>query len=328
MTQPPRAAGVTAVVVNYNAGPALVACVESLRAEGIEDLVVVDNGSVDGSIADALRADPALVVVREGVNRGYGAAANIGVHHAHGDLVLVCNPDIVVRPGAVARLTRRLRTDGGALVVGPRLEEVDGSTYPSARTFPDLTTSIGHAFVGLFVPGNRFSRRYKRLEENAQEAAAVDWVSGACFLVRRSGFLALGGFDEGYFMYAEDIDLCWRARRSGWEVLYEPAATVVHAGGLTTQSAPFRMIYAHHRSALRFASRTRRGWRRLSLPPIAAGLALRGSVEVARTAGSRVVGAARRSHAGHGPTGPPGLPGTCGPARAGHLPAGPGRNPA
>ena len=93
----------------------------------------------------------------------------------------------------------------------------------------------------------------------------VDWVSGACFLARRQAFDELGGFDEAYFMYAEDIDLCWRAKQAGWKVNYVPGAVVTHLQGASTDLHPYRMLVAHHRSAYRFASRTVHGWRRATL---------------------------------------------------------------
>ena len=103
----------------------------------------------------------------------------------------------------------------------------------------------------------------------------VDWVSGACFLVRRTAFEQVGGFDEAYFMYAEDVDLCWRLGRAGWRVLYAPDAEIVHLQGVSTDRHPFRMIVEHHRSLLRFAVRSSRGWRRLLLPLVALGIGVR-----------------------------------------------------
>jgi N-acetylglucosaminyl-diphospho-decaprenol L-rhamnosyltransferase len=114
--------------------------------------------------------------------------------------------------------------------------------------------------------------------DHGRPAAAVDWVSGACMLVRRSAFEAVGGFDEGYFMYVEDVDLCWRLARAGWRIGYEPSGRVVHALGASSRLMPYRMIAAHHRSLLRFASRTTTGGRRAVLPLVAAGLGVRTGV--------------------------------------------------
>ncbi|MGH9068410.1 MAG: glycosyltransferase family 2 protein [Acidimicrobiales bacterium] len=285
---------VGAVVVNYNAGHHLLACIHSLRAEGVGEVVVVDNGSADGSVRSLVRADPEVVVVDPGRNLGYGAGVNRGLAAGGAEMVLVANPDIVVAPGTVAALVESLDARREVGLVGPRVEEPDGTLYPSARTFPSLTDSIGHGFVGLVAPGNPWSRRYKMAAWDHCEAREVDWVSGACFLARRALLDALGGFDESYFMYSEDVDLCWRAARAGWRVTYQPAATVTHVQGVSAEHHPYRMIVAHHRSLLRFAARSTAGWQRALLPVVGAGLGLRAALAAAqRRLGRDQLGPAR-----------------------------------
>ncbi|HEV2360797.1 MAG TPA: glycosyltransferase, partial [Acidimicrobiales bacterium] len=166
-----------AVVVNYNAGEALTGCVESLLSAGVDRVFVVDNCSTDGSL-EAL--DESVSVITTGSNRGYGSAANVGVAAATSDLVLVCNPDLVVDVQAVGLLEASLRADTGLAVVAPRLLTPEGETYPSARGFPRLVDALGHAFVGLVKPDNPYTRRYKRLDTDPDLAGEVDWVSGAC----------------------------------------------------------------------------------------------------------------------------------------------------
>jgi N-acetylglucosaminyl-diphospho-decaprenol L-rhamnosyltransferase len=262
-------------VVNYNAGSVLVDCVADLRSEGVNEVVVVDNGSSDGSHAALAGADPQARWIPSGSNLGYGRAANLGARHCHARYLLVSNPDVVIRPGAVAALVGALDADPRLGVVGPRLINPDGSLYPSARAFPSLVDAAGHGALGLVWPGNPFSRRYQLLDWDHAEARPVDWVSGACLLVRREAWDAVGGFDPSYFMYMEDVDLCWRAARAGWIVGYEPAAEVLHMQGVSADQHPYRMIAAHHRSLWRFAWRSTVGWRRMLLPVIAVGLAAR-----------------------------------------------------
>lgn len=273
---------VSAVVVNFNARDHLLECVRSLRAEGIEDVVVADNDSSDGSTWALSESDPDARVVATGANLGYGAAANRGAAVATGELLLVCNSDVVVEPGTVKALAGALAGDDRVGIVGPAVENVDGTLYPSPRRFPDLVVAVGHAFLGRVAPGNRFTRRYRMLDFDRARAAAVDWVSGACFLARRRAWEEVGGFDEAYFMYVEDVDLCWRARRAGWGVAFEPAARVVHVQGVSSDQAPYRMILEHHRSLLRFYRRTATGARAALAPAVAAGLAVRAAVECAR----------------------------------------------
>lgn len=277
-------ARVATVVVNRDAGDALLDCVASLRAAGASEVVVVDNASSDGSLERLAAADQAVVLVPTGRNLGYGRAANAGVARTHAEYVLVCNPDLVVDPGALRGLAAALDAEPDCAVAGPRLDNPDGSRYPSARAFPSLTVAAGHALVGLVAPKNRWTRRYRMEGEIAagSSQAEVDWVSGACLLARRSAFSSIGGFDEGYFMYAEDIDLCWRIHRAGWRVLYVPAATAVHAQGLSTARHPLRMLVAHHRSTWRFARVSARGPERLALPVVAVALGARLVVSLAR----------------------------------------------
>jgi len=284
MPSGPPTASVGAVVVDYDAGPVLADCVASLRAEGVEDLVVVENGGAGGAggalgsagAAVAGTGDEAVAIVTPGRNLGYGAGANRGVA-ALGDeeLVLVCNPDLTVHRGAVGALVGALADEPAWAIVGPRLCNPDGTVYPSVRRFPSMADAAGHALVALFRPDNRFSRRYRPPDAGGEGRRPADWVSGACFLVRRSAWEELGGFDEGYFMFAEDMDLCWRAHRAGWGVGVEPSARVTHAEGVSRRRHPYRMLVAHHRSAWRFARRTTTGWRRAALPLAAAVLAVR-----------------------------------------------------
>ncbi|HZN14707.1 MAG TPA: glycosyltransferase family 2 protein [Acidimicrobiales bacterium] len=272
------------VVVNYNAGDHLVECVRSVRRAGVEQVVVVDNASSDGSVQKLVTDDPKVTVVDAGTNLGYGGGVNRGLAHMTDDYVLVTNPDVVVDAGAVTALAEVLDADGDVGIVGPRIDEVDGARYPSARRFPRLGDAVGHAFLGLINTNNRFSRRYLMTDTTEVAGRDVDWVSGACFLARRSALAAIGGFDEAYFMYLEDVDLCWRASRAGWRVRYEPGAQVVHVQGLSTSATPYRMLAAHHASLLRFWWRTT-GWPgRLLAPAVVAGLALRLVVMTVRRA--------------------------------------------
>ncbi len=275
---------VGAVVVNHDAGEALMACVASLRAEGVGRVVVVDNASTDDSIERLEKADPQTQIVRSAVNLGYGAGANRGMGLLADEYVLVSNPDVVVHPGALAVLARALDDDPTAAIVGPLIEEPDGSRYPSARRFPSWIDAAGHALLADVRPDNRFTRRYRMHDLPVDRSSAVDWVSGACFLARRSALDELHGFDEGYFMYMEDTDLCFRASQAGYRVQYVPGAVVSHIQGLSTRRRPYRMLVAHHRSALRFAARTTKGWRRLGLPAVALLLGLRLGVVASRQA--------------------------------------------
>lgn len=269
---------VRAVVVNYASASVLPGCVASLLDDGVAQVVVVDNGHRRGpcdQAAETALRDAALPVtwVPAGGNLGYGRAVNLGAAGLGDGDLLVCNPDIVVQARSVGHLAQVLAADPVVGIVGPQLRNLDGTIYPSARTFPSLVDAAGHGLVGLVRADNPFSRRYRLLDWDHEERREIDWVSGACFLIRRETWSALGGFDPRYFMYMEDVDLCWRAGREGWRVVYEPRAEVVHAQGISAETHPYRMILAHHRSMLKFAWRTTEGPERAMLPLVAVAVA-------------------------------------------------------
>jgi N-acetylglucosaminyl-diphospho-decaprenol L-rhamnosyltransferase len=220
--------------------------------------------------------------IQTGANLGYGRAANRGAAVLDGSMVLVANPDLVVDPGALAALQARLDAEDDLGVVGPRITNPDGTLYPSARRFPDMVDAIGHGLLGSLAPRNPFTRRYRLLDWDHAAAARVDWVSGACLAIRRVVWDHLGGFDPSYFMYLEDVDLCWRAQRAGWAVGYEPAAVVTHVQGVSANQHPYRMLAAHHGSMWRFAWRSTTGPKRAALPVVAVGLAGRLAVSAAQ----------------------------------------------
>ncbi|MGH8981608.1 MAG: glycosyltransferase family 2 protein [Acidimicrobiales bacterium] len=276
---PPVSDRLAAVVVDYDAGELLAACVRSLYDDGVRQVVAVENGDAD--TARRALGDLGVPLVVTGRNLGYGAGANRGLA-VSGDspYVLVCNPDLRVHEGAARALVVALDAHPDWAIVGPRILEPSGEVYPSARRFPSMLDAAGHALLALAWPGNPFSRRY-RGEEDDPGSRTVDWVSGACFCARRQALEELGGFDESYFMFAEDIDLCWRAHEAGWAVGVEPAAVVTHERGVSRRRHPYRMLFAHHRSALHFATRRARGAEALALPAAAAVLAVRLVIAVA-----------------------------------------------
>jgi len=266
-----------AVVVNYEAGRLLTTCVQSLlddTSAGAPEVVVVDNGSEDGSV-DQLERSVAGVRVITAENRGYASAANLGAEATTAPIVAVCNCDLRVERGTAAAVLARFDAEPDLGAVGPSVRNPDGTRYPSARAIPRVRDAVGHGLVGIFKPDNRFTRRYRELDADPTRPRDVGFVSGAAIWLRRTALDEVGGWDDGYFMYVEDVDLCWRLRRSGWRVAYEPGGEVVHVQGASTRHHPYRMLVAHHRSLLRFAAKRWRGWRRILLVPAACYLAMR-----------------------------------------------------
>jgi N-acetylglucosaminyl-diphospho-decaprenol L-rhamnosyltransferase len=271
-----------AVVVNHDAGALLVRCVRSLLADASAGrppvVVVVDNASTDGSVDALARELPDVRVVHAPGNVGYARAANLGIRATAAPVVAVLNPDTEVGAGAGAVMAERFASAARLGALGPRIRNTDGSDYPSARRVPGLRDALGHGALGLVRPRNAWTRRYRELDADPARPRPVDWVSGAAIWLRRAALDEVGGWDERYFMYVEDLDLCWRLRRAGWEVGYEPRAEVVHVRGVSAARRPYRMVVEHHRSAWRFACRRLVGARRLALPAVGAFLALRAAV--------------------------------------------------
>jgi N-acetylglucosaminyl-diphospho-decaprenol L-rhamnosyltransferase len=273
-TRGPSPARVGCVIVDYNAGAHLLGAVDSVLRAGVGRIVVVDNAG-GGASRDALGDRAAdVVLVEPGRNLGFGAGANRGVAALEDvELVVVANPDVVLHDGALDELVGALEAHPSWGICGPTILNESGATYPSVRRFPSVVDAVGHATLGRMWPTNPFTSRYR--EAGAAPDGSADWVSGSCFIVRRDLFELLGGFDERYFMFAEDMDLCWRARLAGSQVGTAPSAVVTHVEGVSRRAAPYRMQVAHHRSALRFAVATTRGPARLLLPLAAAILAVR-----------------------------------------------------
>jgi N-acetylglucosaminyl-diphospho-decaprenol L-rhamnosyltransferase len=264
-----------AVIVSYNVRHYLIECVRSLRADGLQQIVVVDNASSDGSVDAVRAADPDVIVLALDRNVGFAGGVNRGVALTATPYAMVLNPDVVVEPGSTKALVEYLEREADAGMVGPRIDTPDGELYPSVRRFPSVLDATGHAFLWFVWAGNPFTRRYRMLDWDHEQACDVDWIAGTHFVVRRPAWDQLGGLDERYFMYGEDVDLCWRMWRAGWRVAYEPAARVTHAIGRSTDQRPYRMILAHHRSLYRFSATSLSGRRRALLPLVAVALGVR-----------------------------------------------------
>ncbi|MEO6956679.1 MAG: glycosyltransferase family 2 protein [Antricoccus sp.] len=248
---------ITAVVVTYSPGEHLDAFITTLRDATTRQtpIILVDNGSQDGSPEAAVAAaeinGTKLTLIRSGSNLGFGRAANLGIAAATTEWVLVANPDIRWRSGALDELSAAIARWPKAAALGPAILTDDGGLYPSARALPTLGNGIGHAALGWIWPRNRWTRAYRRDDEEPIERT-TGWLSGACLLLRRSAIGGSDGFDPAYFMYFEDVDLCKRLADRGWQIVYVPSAMVEHAQGHAASREPRRMMAEHHRSAYRF----------------------------------------------------------------------------
>ena len=270
------------VVVTYRPGGTIASFLRSAsESEGVASVTVVDNASGD-DVAQRAAAEAGAAFVQTGRNGGYGSAANAGASRGVAPWILISNADIVLEAGAVAGLLAVAHDDERIGAVGPHVQEIDGTTYPSARPLPTVMLGAGHALFGRVWPGNPWTRRYRLSLDPQGGEVDAGWLSGSCFLVRRTAWERLGGFDESYFMFFEDVDLGRRLGDAGYRMVWTPRALVTHLGGHSYRSDPAPMLTAHHHSARKYlASAYPHWWQAPMRGVMAAGLAARERAEVA-----------------------------------------------
>jgi N-acetylglucosaminyl-diphospho-decaprenol L-rhamnosyltransferase len=256
------------VTVTYSPGPHLERFLSSLTVatDLPTSVVMADNGSDDGMPEAAVGRYPNARLLRTGANLGYGSAVNRAVAElgTSSAFLVVANPDVVWSPGSIDALLEVAHRWPRAAVVGPLIRDPDGSVYPSARHLPSVLRGGMHAVAGSVWKSNPWSAAYRQDREPPSERA-VGWLSGSCMLVRRKAFDEVGGFDERYFMYMEDVDLGDRFASAGWLNVYAPSAEVLHDKGHSTGRDPARNLSAHHASAWVYLSTRHTGWRRAPL---------------------------------------------------------------
>ena len=246
---------VSVIIVNYNAGVELERALQSIAEDlaGREwEAVVVDNASSDDSSASVARFAPRARVLRNEKNVGFARGVNQGLAATSASVVLIINPDCRLVAGAFDCLVEELGRSSTA-IVGPRILNPDGSAQGSARGDPDMLTGLfGRTSVfRRLLPNSAASKRNVVVDADGEERTSrtVDWLSGACVLARRDVLHAVKGFDERYFLYWEDADLCRRVRALGYQVRYVPAATAVHRVGHSSRDGRAAAIRAFHESA-------------------------------------------------------------------------------
>jgi GT2 family glycosyltransferase len=251
---------VAAVIVNYNSGADLRQALQSFADEmagSPGEAVVVDNASADGSAAIVEEFAPRARLLRNAENVGFGRGVNQGVRASSAPFILVMNPDCRLTRGSIEAMRAGLEADPRCALVGPRVLDPDGSIQGSVRGDPDMLTGLFGRTSPLrrLMPWLPASTRNVIPDEAGRHdggSIVVDWVSGACMLVRRDAFESVGGFDERYFLYWEDADLCRRLRARGHHVRYVPGAQVVHRVGQSSRTARADSIRAFHASAYRY----------------------------------------------------------------------------
>ena len=262
-------ARVSVVLVNYKAYRELEVCLATLREKCRAEIIVVDNASSRGEAVPLQLRFPDVIWQCRADNPGFAAGVNAGARLAHGEFLLLLNPDCVVDQDVCGVLAEWLDGQPQVGAVGSLVHDEDGSIQASARRFPDFTTGFAGRTSRLtkWFPHNTFSRRNLLTGPTVGDPILVDWVSGACLMVRRAAFERVGGMDEQFFLYWEDADLCFRLAQAGWRTAYHPGVAVTHLCGRSSQQSA-RSIRAFHDSALRYFVK-HGGWSARVLAPLA-----------------------------------------------------------
>jgi N-acetylglucosaminyl-diphospho-decaprenol L-rhamnosyltransferase len=241
------------IIVNWNTRQMLANCLHSIETT-VENLafevIVVDNSSTDGSQAMLAEQFPDVHLIQNSQNVGFARANNQAMAVSQGRSMLLLNSDALLLPQAVPAMLKLVELDPRAGLVGAHLRNMDGSFQASHTPFPNLwqefliLSGLGRLFYGRWYPSCG--------AEEDKGPQVVDYVEGACMLVRREAFEQAGGLDEGYFMYAEEVDWCYTLRQKGWQVWYHPAAKVIHLGGGSSQNRRTQREGDLYRSRVRF----------------------------------------------------------------------------
>jgi len=243
---------VSALIVSHNGREMLLDCLRAFysTADVPVEAVVVDNASTDGSAAAVTDEFPKATVLLEQRNLGYGRAANIGLERCQGRFVLLLNPDITLDPQAVGRMADLLLTRPDAGAVGPRVLMPDGSLDPDARRSFPVPRTLFYRTVGLnrLFPKSPHFGRYNMGHVPESDVHEMDAGTADCLMLRTAAVNRVGFFDPRYFMFGEDIDLCYRLHLGGWKVFYLPTARAIHRKAAATIQAQREALYQRHRS--------------------------------------------------------------------------------
>jgi N-acetylglucosaminyl-diphospho-decaprenol L-rhamnosyltransferase len=259
------------VIVSWNVRELLQACLESIAQGPVLhgatsrghtpclEVIVVDSGSRDGSPEVVRQDSPWVEVIEPGGNVGFARGNNIGMAASKGRYILLLNPDTKVLGDAVVRMIRYMDAHPEVGVVGPQLLNEDGTVQSSRRRFPTLATAFFESTWFQPIAPPRVLRRYYMLDRDDSEILPVDWVTGAAVMARREIVEQVGGLDEGFFMYSEELDWQRRIKAAGWQVVYFPEAQVIHYGGKSSEQVIAQRDIRFHTSKIRYF-RKHHGW--------------------------------------------------------------------
>lgn len=265
------------IIVNYKSTDHLKTCLASIYANlsGLYATVFVQDNSPGTSISEVARHYPQVKITRNKSNLGFTKAVNAALIKGNSPLVVLLNPDTQINNDLFSKTYDYMRANGDVGILGPKILSSDGSIQGSARSFPTpLTALFGrNTYLTTFFPNNPISRKnVLTTQSNDNAPMEVDWVSGACMIIRRKAIADTGLLDEQFFMYWEDADWCRRMWQKGWKVLYFPQTTVLHHVGQSSKTRVLGAEWDFHMSAYRLFSKYAQGSSVLLKPIVALGL--------------------------------------------------------
>lgn len=245
------------IIVNYNVKGLLHKCLKAIfedKSRRRIEVLLIDNASSDKSVEMVKENFPQVKMVVNQRNLGFARGANQGIRQSQGGYVFLLNPDASVKADQLDKMIDFMEENKEIAVCGPMMTDEQGSLQYSCRRFPSYLTSISSSQSLLFrcFPGNPLSCNYLLTKDSHQEQMEVDWVSGSALLAKKDVLDKIGGLDEKFFMYVEDVDLCYRVKKDGWKVFYFPNAKVQHLIGSSTKKEKPKMIIQHHKSIYYF----------------------------------------------------------------------------
>ncbi|MDD5723227.1 MAG: glycosyltransferase family 2 protein [Syntrophales bacterium] len=268
------------VIVNYNSTDELLACLSSIDRHGMEQattITIVDNASHD-NVDRVSQRYPSVGLVKNDHNAGFARAVNDGLSRGTADFVMIMNPDTLVTPRFFRHMVDFMTENPHVGILGPRVLNEDGSTQGSARSFPTLSTLLfgrTSLLTRLFPQSSLSIKSVPTLSSDGVSPMEVEWISGACMLVRRCAVNTVGMLDERFFVYWEDVDWCRRMRESGWRVVYYPQASIIHRIGASSETNIMRSLLTFHISFFRYCEKYSRMPLIITAPLVCTGLALR-----------------------------------------------------
>ncbi len=227
------------VIVSYNVAEYLDRCLESIEKEMRRryEIIVIDNGSSDDSLQVIGTRHPQAIVIQNRENRGFAAANNQGFQKASGQYIFMLNPDTLVMEGSIDKLADFMDVHKKIGISGPRNLNPDGSLQRNCHHFPTLSGALwDYLQFRRYFPRSRIFGREHMTYWDYGDTREVDWITGSSLMIRKDMLNELGGLDEGFFMYSEECDLCYRARKAGWKTVFFPEAAIIHFGGQSSLS--------------------------------------------------------------------------------------------